>query len=161
MNSLENRLKRFYVDSLTSPVQWISELDSVSPGELSKYNWSNSAGSSHIKTLSAFHPLLPTQRYDDSEAASPSTTYNGPAIWQVCHAALKQVLFTMPVTNDGEIEKDKNDLPFYEGGGPEVIDAYVRKLVLHAKTSSPLFRHYQPRHHPSFSKMCNNSKLVQ
>jgi hypothetical protein len=160
MNSIENRLKRFYVDSLTSPVQWISELDSVSPGELSKYNWSNSAGSSHIKTLSAFHPLLPTQRYDDSEAASPSTTYNGPAIWQVCHAALKQVLFTMPVTNDGEIEKDKNDLPFYEGGGPEVIDAYVRKLVLHAKTSSPLFRHYQPRHHPSFSKMCNNSKLV-
>lgn len=153
MNALEDRLRRFYSASMSSPEPWISELDSE---EIAKYDWSASGGSSQILTHAAFHPSKPTQRYDESEAASPSSTYSAPSLWLTCHAALKQVFFTMPVSDDGRL-RGSGPAAEFSGGGPETIAAHVKGLVESARHSSPLFRHYQPRHHPSESRMCSGA----
>lgn len=152
MNALEDRLGRFYRASMGSSEPWVSELD---PAELAKYNWTASAGAGRVKSHAAYHPSMPTQRYDESEAASFSVEYSM-SLWRVCHSALKQVLFTMPVRDDGRVLSGM-PVPAFAGGGPEAIAEHVRALVAAARESSPLFRHYQPRHHPSPSRMCNGS----
>lgn len=151
LNALESRLARFYRAAMGSTEPWTSELETV---ELTKYNWTTSSGFNQIKTHSIFHPSIPTQQYDAKEAASPFLNSYSMSLWRVCHSALKQVLFSMPVENDGSLRGAANA---FKGGGPEVIASYVRQLVNDAKEMSPLFRHYQPRHHPSNSRMCKGS----
>lgn len=154
MNDLKSRLKIFYRASMASSEPWISELEA---SEFAKYDWSASGGVNQIQTHALYHPSMPTQRYDKAEAASPTTSPGGPSLWRVCHSALKQVFFTMPVGDGGNLTGTQ---PVFSGGGPEVISAYVKGVMATAKEYSPLFRHYHPRHHPSQSRMCQGSAGV-
>lgn len=151
MGDLKNRLSTFYRASLGSPEPWISELHAA---EAAKYNWTASGGVNQIRAHALYHPSAPTQRYDNEEAAAPSTTLSSPSLWQVCHSALKQVLFTMPVGDDGKLRESQ---PVFSGGGPDVISAYVRGVMAASREHSPLYRHYHARHHPSQSRVCRGS----
>lgn len=151
INALGKRLKLFYMYSMHSAEPWFNELDH---DEFTKYDWTNSGGSNQVAKLGLYDPTSPTIEYDETNAMSPPSVIGGVNLWRICHSALKQILFTMPVSVDGTL-KDVNI--GFSGGGPEIIEQHVKQMVASAKEKSPLFRHYQARHHPSFSRMCNGS----
>ena len=151
MNALGQRLQIFYRAAMQVPEPWIAELEQA---EMDKYDWRASGGAHQVPLHAAFHPSEPTMRYDASEAAGPPVTPLDPSLWRACHSALKQVLFTMPVQEGGALS---GEFPAFSGGGLRDIAEHVRALVRGARESSPLFRHYQPRHHPSSSRMCSGS----
>jgi hypothetical protein len=146
MNAIETRAKLFYTESLKASEPWVMYLSSE---ELSKYDWTTSPGAHRVESNALYDATNQSRRYTKEEAMSPQKSSG---LWGACHAALKQVMFTMPVGDDGLL---RDVVPGFSGGGPDAIAANVKLLVQSAFESSPLFRHYQPRHHPSESRMCD------
>jgi len=151
INALGKRMKLFHMYSMQSAEPWFKELNS---DELKKYNWKLSAGSKKVAKLGLYDPTSPTLEYDETNALSPPSIMGGVNLWRICHSALKQIMFTLPVNADGSLKDVKIG---FSGGGPDVIEQHVKQMVASAKENSPLFRHYQAKHHPSLSKMCHGS----
>jgi hypothetical protein len=82
--------------------------------------------------------------YESKEAASPMQS----SLWDTCHAALKQVFFTLPVTEAGEI---LGALAY--DGNTSRLEEFVRAYTEYAMLRSPVYWHYHPRHAPSQSKV--------
>jgi len=152
MNAIEKRVQYFYAEAMRDPGPWMTELSS---DELSKYDWAASTGAHRVETDARYDVTKPTRSYTKAEAMSPPMSYDNQGLWQTCHAALKQVMFTLPLGDEGQL---RDAVPDFPGGGPEAIAAHVKLLVQSAYEASPLFWHYQPRHHPSESRMCEEEQ---
>lgn len=148
LNAMEQRFKTFYREATNDADPWIFFLNS---NEKAKYNWATSSGAHRVSDEAVYSTTSPTVQYGPTEARSPPRRSSDPTIWRICHGALKQVMFSMPTNEDGTL---KGSAPLFGGGGPDAIAAHVEALTQAAYESSPLFRHYQPRHHPSQSWMC-------
>jgi hypothetical protein len=77
-------------------------------------------------------------------------------LWDVCHASLKQVFFTLPLDAAGSVRFEDGDA---FDGDPARLEEFVRRFTAEAFRRSPLYRHYSPRHAPSESQMCANHSL--
>ena len=117
--------------------------------ESAKYNWSQKE---RVREEARFNPRKPVTSYtSEAEAASPLIE-QGSSLWDVCHAALKQVFFTMPTRADGKVRMPV-DMPEFDGD-PRKLQDYVKGFLAAAWEDSPLYRHYSPRHAPTQSHMC-------
>jgi hypothetical protein len=142
--ALESDLGDMHNSLLHENTVWTQWLD---PVEKSKYDWS---GSQRAKDEARYNPLNPVVRYDSSEAVSPLLTPTS-TLWDICHACLKQVFFTLPIGDSG-VPFDSSTIPF--DGDTGKLEEYVRNFTAGAFLRSPLYRHYNPRHAPSQSQMC-------
>ena len=164
LNSIDAHFGQIYARALQSQGAWLDYLDQVAPGEHAKYDWSGSRRASDEARL---NPKQPAYAYGSDEAVSPLGSVES-TLWDVCHASLKQVFWTLPIypgnntivfgaqrAADGTITSDPlsfDALP-YDGDAGRLED-YIRALVTQAARESPLFRHYAPRHAPSPSLVC-------
>ena len=148
VSQLRDRMRQFYGNAMNYTEPWLSFL---AGDERAKYVWNATAGAHRVEPLAAFHPAMPTVGYVPAEAASPGAY----SLWHTCHSALRQVMFTIPVTEDGSV---RGVFPEFRGGALDNIVEAVRKITAGAKESSPLYRHYQPRHHPSQSRVCRSAE---
>ena len=114
------------------------------------YDW---AGSSRVQDEARFDPKNPVYEYSSgSEAMAPLANVDS-TLWDICHAALKQVFWTLPISPTAN--QISYDGPDYDGD-PDTLEAYVEGLVSQAALLSPLFRHYIPKHAPSESLVCDS-----
>jgi len=147
--ALEDDMAALYDMALENRATWGWYMQDVAPNETLAYDWS---GSKRATEEAFFDPTTPTSRYDaQAEAMSPLMQEDS-TLWDVCHASLKQVLFTLPVDSTGEVRFATTTDAF--DGDPERLEEYVRAFTAEAFQHSPLFRHYSPRHAPSESQMC-------
>lgn len=164
LNSIDAHFDQVYVRALQSQGVWLDYLSQVAPAEQAKYDWT---GSRRAADEARLDPKQPAYTYGAGEAMSPLASVDS-TLWDVCHASLKQVFWTLPIhaanntlvfgaqrADDGSIASDPlsfDALP-YDGDAGRLED-YIRALVSQAARDSPLFRHYQPRHAPSPSLVC-------
>lgn len=151
LNAMETRMHVFYQEALWSPEAWTTHLNA---SEKAKYDWISSAGAHRVEIDALYDTTKPTREYAKSEAINPPRSLNNPGLWHTCHGAIRQILFNIPVLGDGAL---RDAVPIFAGGGADAIAAHVSEIVKASFESSPLFRHYQPRHHPSESLMCEDS----
>ncbi len=148
---IEARMQDFYGDFKHLHTPYTTNMD---PSELAKYDWASSPGAHWVENEARYDTTAPQMRYDRQEAQSPPREGDG-SLWYACHGAMRQVLFTMPVTADGTL---RDPVVAFGGGGPDAIAAQVEALVQAAYESSPLYRHYVVRHHPSASTVCEQQQ---
>lgn len=164
LNSIDLHFGQIYARALQTQGPWLDYLSQVAPGEFAKYDWTGSRRASDEARL---NPKQPAYSYGSDEAMSPLGSVDS-TLWDVCHASLKQVFWTLPIyagnntivfgaqrADDGSIVSDPlsfDALP-YDGDAGRLED-YIRALVSQAARESPLFRHYVPRHAPSPSLVC-------
>lgn len=140
----------------------MNQLPTVAPGEAAKYDWN---GSKRALDEAIFDPVMPLYDYQSDSANSPMQD-NPHSLWDICHGALKQVFFTLPVQANGSLifgavnvngtivsdSLNFDALP-YEGD-PDTLEQYVQALAQQAFADSPLYRQYYPSHAPSDSQLC-------
>ena len=164
LNSIDAHFDEVYARALQTQGAWLDFLSQVAPAEQAKYDWTGSRRASDEARL---NPKRPAYTYGPEEAMSPLGSVES-TLWDVCHASLKQVFWTLPIyagnntivfgaerADDGSIVSDPltfDALP-YDGDAGRLED-YIRALVSQAALKSPLFRHYVPRHAPSPSLVC-------
>ena len=148
LNAMQKRMQAFYDEATTKSAPWITWL---APEERAKYQWDRPEQEAVVKRHALYDTSRPNLQYSGAEAMSPPSIPGGPWLWEMCHGALRQVLFTMPVAADGGL---RDPPEAFQGGGVETIAEHVRRLVAGAYEDSPLFRHYAARHHPSPSTLC-------
>lgn len=124
---------------------WMLYMEDVTDNETQAYNWSGSLRATEEARL---HPGKPASTY--TEPMSPLLEEDS-TLWDVCHASLKQVFFTLPADADGKVLFD--DTEAFDGD-PARLQEFVLRFTAQAFERSPLFRHYSPRHAPSESQMC-------
>ena len=144
--ALEDDLEDMYDQALQDYSVWYSYLDPVEKG---KYDW-KTRRSKRAEDEARFDPSAPVRQYTSNEAMTPVSTPSS-SLWDVCHASLKQVFFTLPSSANGPIF---DATPF--DGDPDRLEEYVRAFTAEALRRSPLYRHYSPRHAPSQSQMCRS-----
>ena len=156
LRALESGMSQLYDNAMESVRVWLLYLADVAPAEQASYDWSDSQ---RVEDEARFNPVNPTQTYSSSsgsgEAMSPLAEEDS-TLWDVCHATLKQVFFTLPLDSAGHTIRDDDDpdgLGAFDGD-PAKLEAFVRRFTRNAFESSPLFWHYSPRHAPSPSHMC-------
>ena len=151
LNAMADDLGSMYYTALEEIGPWRLYLNDVAPGEEELYAAWNT--SQRVQDEARFNPTSPVTSYTSAEAAlSPLTDAVHGTLWMVCHAALKQTFFTMPLGADGKVVFD-SDLSAFDGD-PKKLEGYVKNFTREAWRHSPLFRHYSPRHIPSESGMC-------
>jgi hypothetical protein len=151
LKAMADDLGSMYDTALEDIGPWRRYLKEVAPGEEELYAaW---GGSQRVQDEARFDPTRPVSSYTSAEEAM--TPLMHPAhgtLWMVCHAALKQTFFTLPVSSDGEVVFDAELSAF--DGDPLKLQGYVKNFTREAWRHSPLFRHYSPRHIPSESGLC-------
>lgn len=146
--ALEDDMAALYDLALENRAAWGWYMQDVAPNETQAYDWS---GSKRATEEAFFDPTAPTGRYDaQTEAMSPLMQEDS-TLWDVCHASLKQVFFTLPLDSAGGVRFSAESA---FDGDPARLEEYVRAFTAEAFQHSPLFRHYSPRHAPSMSQMC-------
>jgi hypothetical protein len=141
LDALESEYENLYNLSIQDPLPWIQ----YNTEWQTTYDWNNK-----------------TQAYDEGlhDPTKPQYDYTsnmlkvdpaGAGLWGLCHAALKQVFFTLPVKDGMITTYDK--LSLYDGD-PAHIEQTIRDMVHDAMEKSPLFRHYYPVYRPSESLLC-------
>ena len=164
LSALDVHFDDVYTHALEKPFAWTQYLSQVAPG--TDYDWT---ASKRAEDEARFDPKNPVYEYAASEAMSALSSVDA-SLWDACHAALKQVFWTLPIYADNNtivFGADRNAdgtytpdplsfdaLPY--DGDAATLESYVAALVYQASLVSPLFRHYQPRHAPSESLMCNS-----
>ena len=146
--ALQDDMAHLYNLALESRHAWNWFMQDVAPRETQAYDWS---GSSRAEEEALFDPTEATTSYSSSaeEAMSPLLEEDS-TLWDVCHAALKQVFFTLPVDAGGTVRFPEGEFD----GDPARLEEFVVRFTEEAFRHSPLFRHYAPRHAPSESQMC-------
>ena len=152
--SIEKQIELFYREAMQHSTPWTALLDAE---EVSRYDWTNSSVEYHVVSEARFKTATPLMEYNSSEAMSPPKDDSQSVLWHNCHGALKQVMFTMPVLPGGGL---RDTPPVFQGGNTTDFEEYVATLVKSAYESSPLFWHYNPRHHPSNSTMCEETEHI-
>lgn len=151
MQAMEDDLGNMYRLALEDPDPWGFYLNAVAPGELAKYAaW---GASQRVEDEARFDPTRPISTYTSEEEALAPLQREDAVLWDTCHAALKQTFFTLPLAQ-GTVAFDPELSAF--DGDPEKLQEYVQAFTREAWRSSPLFRHYSPRHMPSDSHMCEH-----
>lgn len=164
LNSIDVHFDELYARAIQTQSAWLDYMAEVAPDEYVKYDWTKSRRASDEARL---NPKQPAYTYGSEEAISPLRDVES-TLWDVCHASLKQVFWTLPLypanntivfgaqrNEDGSIASDPlsfDALPY--DGDPTRLEDYIRALVSQAARDSPLFRHYLPRHAPSPSLVC-------
>lgn len=164
LNAIDANFDALYAHALEKQGAWLQYLPTVAPGESARYDWT---GSRRVADEARLDPTAPAYEYSSGEAMSPLLSVDS-TLWDVCHASLKQVFWTLPISPangtirfgaaraaDGTITADPlsfDALP-YDGDAGR-LEEYIRALVSQAALDSPLFRHYLPRHAPSDSLLC-------
>ena len=154
LQAMEDDLGNMYRLALEDPDPWRYYLDRVAPGEASKYaRWNESR---RVQDEARFDPTRPVASYTSAEEALEPLKTEETMLWDVCHAALKQTFFTLPVAKgaSGQVVFDPELAAF--DGDPDKLQVYVRAFTHEAWRHSPLFRHYSPRHAPSDSHLCEH-----
>jgi hypothetical protein len=151
MQAMEDDLGEMYQLALEDLDPWRFYLDSVAPGEAAKYAAWN--GSQRVQDEARFDPTRPISTYTSKEEPLIPLQREDALLWDTCHAALKQTFFTLPLGPD-TVAFDP-DLSAFDGD-PSKLEEYVQAFTREAWRSSPLFRHYSPRHMPSDSHMCEH-----
>ena len=150
LQAMSDDLAGMHASALESREPWLTYLDKVAPGERAAYAAWNA--SRRVTDEARFDPTQPVAEYASAtEALVPLQS----SLWDVCHAALKQTFFTLPLVPGGD--DVAFDLPEFDGD-PARLREFVRNLTFEAWRHSPLFRHYSPRHVPSESGMCAASQ---
>jgi hypothetical protein len=148
LRALEDDMAALYDLALENRHTWSLYMQDVAPNETQGYDW---AGSERASEEARFDPVSPSARYEAaSEAISPLLQEDA-TLWDVCHASLKQVFFTLPVDAGGDVRFEDGDA--YDGD-PDRLEEFVKRFTAEAFLHSPLHRHYSPRHTPSSSQMC-------
>ena len=163
LSALDAHFDDVYTHALEKPFAWTQFFSQVAPGM--DYDWTDSK---RAEDEARFDPKNPIYEYAASEAMNALSTVDA-SLWDVCHAGLKQVFWTLPIFPDNNtivFGADRNAdgtytpdplsfdaLPY--DGDAATLESYVSALVYQASLVSPLFRHYQPRHAPSESLMCD------
>ena len=146
LQAMADDLGDAHLAALETVEPWLSFLPAE---EAERYRAWNA--SRRVRDEARFDPTRPVAEYTaEAEALVPLAS----PLWDVCHAALKQTFFTLPLRAGGGTEVDFDpELAAYDGD-PAKLRQYVRNFTLEAWRRSPLFRHYSPRHRPSRSGMC-------
>ena len=153
--ALEDDMALLHDLALESRAPWVWYMQDVAPNETDAYDWS---GSERVAEEARFDPTNATAGYrPETDALSPLQEEDS-TLWDVCHAALKQVFFTLPVDPAGAVRFDSGAGEF--DGDPARLEEFVRTFTAEAFQHSPLFRHYSPRHAPSPSQMCDQEEPV-
>jgi hypothetical protein len=148
--ALEDDMAALYDLALEKRDAWLRYMQDVSQNETDGYaQW---AGSKRAQEEAWFDPRTPASQYASaSEAMQPLAEEDG-TLWDVCHASLKQIFFTLPLdAASGEVAFDATAA---FDGDPARLQEFVQRFTAEAFERSPLFRHYSPRHVPSDSHMC-------
>jgi hypothetical protein len=148
LNALRKRMEGFYEEATTRAGPWLTWLP---PSERAKYRWDQPEQAAVITRHALYDTSRPLLKYDGSDAMSPPSGAGGLWLWEMCHGALRQVFFTLPMAAEGGL---RDPPEAFQGGGVEAIAEHVGRLVAGAYEDSPLFRHYAARHHPSGSTLC-------
>jgi hypothetical protein len=145
--ALEDDMATLYDLALENRYAWTRYMQDVAPNETQGYNW---ATSKRAEDEAFFDPTKAGSQYSAaSEAMSPLLEEDS-TLWDVCHASLKQVFFTLPVDSAGDVRFESGAFD----GDAARLEEFVRAFTAEAYKHSPLFRHYSPRHAPSWSQMC-------
>ena len=150
LRALQTGMHELYELALENQNVWLDFMDEVRPDEWEKYNWSSSQ---RVEDEARFDPMLATRSYTSGEEANSPLKNTDATLWDICHAALKQVFFTLPAGDTTILDDDDENLGDFDGD-PDRLQAYVKRFTRQAFLKSPLFRHYAPRHAPSMSQMC-------
>lgn len=153
MNVIGSQLGVLWNDTLFQKFGWTLYLNDVNPSlsESLLYNWTQH-GPQWVKDEARFDTTKPSMQYDEQEAMNPPTDAFGGTLWEQCHGALRQVLFTMPVyETNGSLYGVSS---VFRGGGPDAIEKHVRDITRVSFEKSPLYALYQAKHKPSKSKVC-------
>lgn len=163
LTQLETDVEALWQGSLFTNDPWINFLDIVAPTEKEKYLW-KTLHADVVKDEARYDTTQASMMYNEEEAMHPPTQKYDTSLWEQCHGALQQVFFTMPVHPDTGLlyneQSETKTMPVFRGGGPEQIQAYVKQITQMAFKKSPLFRHYHPKHKPSWSRMCVNATSI-
>ena len=154
LQAMEDDVGDMYRLALEDPDPWRYYLDRVAPEEAAKYaRWNESR---RVQDEARFDPTRPVASYTSSEEALVPLQREDGMLWDVCHAALKQTFFTLPLVKgaSGNVAFDPELSAF--DGDPGKLQEYVQAFTREAWRHSPLFRHYSPRHMPSESHMCEH-----
>lgn len=145
LTALTSQFDDFYNHILQSQLPWAKYLEDVAPGHQSLYDWSDS---SRAVDEARYNPKIATVTYGGDEVISPLKQNVPHTLWDVCHAALKQVFWTVPLDSDGRlsIETVTNSVT-------EPLKILIRE---EANKYSPLHRHYMARYIPSDSLVCSH-----
>ena len=147
LQAMADDLGDMYASALESREPWLTYLDTRERAAYNAWNESRRA-----QDEARFDPTRPVAEYASAtEALVPLQS----SLWDVCHAALKQTFFTLPLVAGRD--DVAFDLPAEFDGDPAKLRDFVRNLTFEAWRHSPLFRHYSPRHAPSESGMCASS----
>jgi len=148
--ALQDDMARLYDEALESRAPWLWFMQDVAPNETAAYDWS---GSKRVTEEARFDPTNATAGYEAATDALSPLAEEDSSLWDVCHASLKQVFFTLPVDPAGAVRFDATNSGEFDGD-PARLEEFVRVFTAEAFERSPLFRHYSPRHAPSPSQMC-------
>jgi len=148
LQALEDDFGVMYTKAIQDFTVWQEYLD---PKERAKYDWTQSR---RAEDEARFHPVHPVRSYTKGEAMTPVMDKDS-SLWDICHASLKQIFFTLPHDDAGVFF----DILAYDGNASR-LEEYVKAFTEQAFWKSPLYRHYSPRHTPSFSQMCRQSEPV-
>jgi len=150
LKTLEDDMAQLYHLALENRNVWQWFMQDVAKDETAAYDWS----SSERATIEAFFdPTNATRSYDASSEAMSPLMHEDSTLWDVCHASLKQVFFTLPLDATGTVRSDADGFD----GDPARLEEFVLNITAEAFQHSPLFRHYAPRHAPSDSQMCEQT----
>ena len=145
--ALEDDMAALYDLALENRFAWTRYMQDVAPNETQGYDW---AGSKRAEDEAFFDPTKANSQYSAANEAMSPLLEEDSTLWDVCHASLKQVFFTLPVDSAGDVRFTSGAFD----GDPARLEEFVRAFTAEAFKHSPLFRHYSPRHAPSWSQMC-------
>ena len=99
LDALDNDYQTIWDLASQSAQAWTSQLPAVDAAELARYDWN---GSKRVRDEALYDPVLPVYDYQEDSANSPLPD-NQHSLWDICHSALKQVFFTLPVYTNGSV----------------------------------------------------------
>lgn len=149
LQALADDLGLLYDQAMEETLVWREYLETVEPGESQRYNWSDKQ---RVRDEARYDPTKPVATYTSAEEALSPLLQEDSTLWDVCHASLKQVFFTLRMEAGG-VKFDTETLAEFDGNASR-LEEYVKGFTQEAWKHSPLFRHYSPRHAPSQSQMC-------
>lgn len=148
LQTLHEDFDLLYNKALEETPVW---LDYMPTSESDRFDWSDSE---RVQNEARFHPRKPVTNYSSKSDAFSPLLGGANSLWDVCHAGLKQVFFTLP-TKDETVHL-REGTPAFDGD-PSTLQEYVKLLLERAREDSPVFRHYSPRHAPTHSQVCAES----
>ena len=100
LHNIENLATEFYEKSLFDQTPWVYGL---SAQDEMNYNWGALQDTQEIVQAARFDTTKPSYSYTQQEAMSPPSSTEANGLWDTCHGAVRQILFTLPVGENGQL----------------------------------------------------------